>query len=153
MGCQVALLGGRSEHVFLGGLSQGAAFYCGFPSISHPKKGREMDRWNGYPPVIKHGRLENPLEMEVSIGKSLNHKPLYNYIVYFHVFSIAMFDYRRVGGEIYGTSACDYFNSWRFRCKLSGIFSLAATGGFCKWDPVGKCLRIWMKFRQTITNL
>ena len=38
-----------------------------------------------YPLVIKHG-MENPLEMEVSIGTS----PMDS------VFSIAMFDYRRV---------------------------------------------------------
>ena len=59
---------------------------------------REKHMWRGkisnththiiymYPLVIKHGWLENPLGLEVSIGKSSINGP----------FSIAMFDYRRV---------------------------------------------------------
>lgn len=40
-----------------------------------------------YPPVINHGKLENPLEMEIFMGKSSN---------YMVGFPLQRFDYRRV---------------------------------------------------------
>ena len=62
--------------------------HCLFPFTERNKK-----IWNihhpglyVYPPVIKHGWLENPVWMEVLIGNSPINRP----------FSIAMFDYRRV---------------------------------------------------------
>ena len=64
---------------------------------------------NAYHPVIKHGWLENPLWMEVLIGKSPINGP----------FSIAMFDYQRVMIEF------DLYNDFilvsspvDFRCTL-----------------------------------